>query len=133
MPASWSCRIAAYSSAFDICDMNRAFHQDYRDAPVAPAPVIAELGFWLRFVALSRCVIHRREQIQSDGARVARMITSGMGLVAQWLSRLHRMWEDAGSNPAGPIPPRPYLVHANRTRFRRSWKSAGRTSGVCAF
>lgn len=33
------------------------------------------------------------------------MIASGIGLVAQWLSRLHRMWEDAGSNPAGPIPP----------------------------
>ena len=33
------------------------------------------------------------------------MTASGMGLVAQRLSRLHRMWEDAGSNPAGPIPP----------------------------
>jgi hypothetical protein len=31
------------------------------------------------------------------------MIPGGMGLVAQWLSRLHRMWEDAGSNPVGPI------------------------------
>ncbi len=39
----------------------------------------------------------------------ARMIAGGMGVVAQRLSRLHRMWEDAGSNPASPIPlsPRP--------------------------
>lgn len=35
---------------------------------------------------------------------MVRMIASGRGLVAQWLSRLHRMWEDAGSNPVGPIP-----------------------------
>lgn len=31
------------------------------------------------------------------------MLASGTGLVAQRLSRLHLMWEDAGSNPAGPV------------------------------
>lgn len=31
------------------------------------------------------------------------MIPARAGLVAQRLSRLHRMWEDAGSNPAIPV------------------------------
>lgn len=37
----------------------------------------------------------------------ALMGTDGTELVAQRLSRLHRTWEDAGSNPASPVLPPP--------------------------
>lgn len=43
-------------------------------------------------------------KIESAGRAVPRTIASGTELVAQWSSRLHNMWEDAGSNPAGSVP-----------------------------
>lgn len=43
MFAQWSCRIAAYSSTFDICGMNSTFHQEHPDAALARTPVLSKL------------------------------------------------------------------------------------------
>ncbi|GAA2424355.1 hypothetical protein GCM10010421_08520 [Streptomyces glaucus] len=43
MPPRWSCRIAAYSSTFDICGMTRALHQEHPDAGLASTPVTSKL------------------------------------------------------------------------------------------
>lgn len=62
------------------------------------------------------------------------MITRGMGLVAQWLSRLHRMWEDAGSNPAGPIPSLPGHPRGGlEENLRRSYGGGARSPATTPF
>lgn len=43
MPARWSRRNAAYSSAFDICGMTRTFHREHPYAVLASTPALTKL------------------------------------------------------------------------------------------